>query len=101
MSLITENNRQYYEGAQGFRSDGTTSQFTTTFNTDLVFGAPTPSSVDYVLNNFKIYSSSNGMPGTWTEYDSLTYTVSGNTINFGGSSVTITVIVARATRPSR
>lgn len=92
MSLITENNRQYYEGAQGFRSDGTTSQFTTTFNTDLVFGAPTPSSVDYVLNNFKIYSSSNGMPGTWTEYDSLTYTVSGNTINFGGSSVTITVI---------
>ena len=92
MSLITENNRQYYEGAQGFRSDGTTSQFTTTLNTDLVFGAPTPSSVDYVLNNFKIYSSSNGMPGTWTEYDSLTYTVSGNTINFGGSSVTITVI---------
>jgi len=92
MSLITENNRQYYEGAQGFRSDGTTSQFTTTFNTDLVFGAPTPSSVDYALNNFKIYSSSNGIPGTWTEYDSLTYTVSGNTINFGGSSVTITVI---------
>ena len=37
MSLLTENNRQYYEGAQGFRSDGTTVQFTTTFDTDLKF----------------------------------------------------------------
>ena len=38
--LITENNRQYYEGAQGFKGDagGTAGQsFTTTFDTDLVF----------------------------------------------------------------
>jgi hypothetical protein len=39
MSKITETNAQYYQGAQGFRSDGTAG-FTcnTTFNTDLVFG---------------------------------------------------------------
>ena len=37
--LITETNQQYYQGAQVFISDGSASQtFTTTFNTNLVFG---------------------------------------------------------------
>ena len=34
--LITETNRQYYEGAQGFIGDNSTLSFLTTFNTDLI-----------------------------------------------------------------
>ena len=36
MSLITETNQQYYQGAQGFSGDNTTLAFKTTFDTDLV-----------------------------------------------------------------
>tara|TARA_R100001463_G_scaffold115330_1_gene170537 strand:+ start:8159 stop:9634 length:1476 start_codon:yes stop_codon:yes gene_type:complete len=86
MSLLTENNRQYYEGAQGFRSDGTTVQFTTTFDTDLKFYASKPDVEEYALNNFKIYTSSNGIPGTWVEYKTLNYRVTGNTINFSATA---------------
>ena len=94
MSLITENNRQYYQGAQSFRitsSGGVAvptpvTQFTTTFDTDLKFyGYSTTNNSEYALNNFKLYHSANGTPGTWTEYTSA-YSVSGNTITFGGSS---------------
>jgi hypothetical protein len=67
MALLTENNRQYYEGAQGFQGDGNTVSFTTTFNTDLIFGAASNAEVSYGLNNFKLYSSAAGGPGTWTE----------------------------------
>ena len=81
MSLLTENNRQYYEGAQGFRGDGVTTTFTTTFNTDLDWYAASPSVVDYQKNNFKIYTSSNGTPGSWTEIVS-DYSVSDNVITF-------------------
>jgi hypothetical protein len=81
MSLLTENNRQYYEGAQGFRGDGVTTTFTTTFNTDLDWYAASPSVVDYQKNNFKIYTSSNGTPGSWTEVVS-DYSVSDNVITF-------------------
>jgi len=87
MSLLTENNRQYYEGAQGFRLNGTTSQFTTTFDTNLVFSSYNPLKTNYALNNFKIYTSSNGIPGTWSEYISA-YSVSGNTISFLGTGST-------------
>jgi len=94
MSLLTENNRQYYEGAQGFRitSSGNigvpspVTQFTTTFDTDLKFyGYSTTNTSEYALNNFKLYHSSTGVPGTWAEYTSF-YSVIGNTITFGGSS---------------
>lgn len=81
MSLLTENNRQYYEGAQGFKGDGATTDFTTTFNTDLVFGAASNTNVNYALNNFKIYTSANALPGSWSEVVSG-YTVSNNTISF-------------------
>ena len=82
MPLITETNQQYYQGAQGFRgnSDGDAGQvFTTTFNTDLVLGSYDPSEVDYALNNFKIYTSTTGLPGSWSEYTNA-YTVSENAI---------------------
>ena len=93
MSLLTENNRQYYEGAQSFRVAGNQSapvpslvtEFTTTFDTDLVFGSYDPLQINYALNNFKIYHSSTGIPNTWTEYTSP-YFITDNTITFGGSS---------------
>ena len=66
--LITETNRQYYEGAQGFKGDEVTDSFLTTFNTDLIFYSWDPSNVDYVLNNFKIYTSTTGFPGTFQEF---------------------------------
>lgn len=80
--LITETNRQYYEGAQGFASQSETAEFTTTFNTDLVFGginAWDPNDINYALNNFKLYTSSTGLPGTFNEYI-LEYSVVNNTI---------------------
>lgn len=84
MSLITENNRQYYEGAQGFKGNGYTATFTTTFNTDLKWGAASNTTVNYALNNFKLYTSATGIPGSWAEI--LTgYTVNGNSIVFSSA----------------
>jgi hypothetical protein len=77
--LIQETNAQYYAGAQTFIADGTTNTYTTTFNTDLIFGNYDPTNVDYALNNFKLYTSSAGTPGTFTEYTSE-YTVLDNVI---------------------
>ena len=77
--LITETNRQYYEGAQGFIVQFETIEFTTTFNTDLIFGSWDPNEINYALNNFKLYTSPTGLPGTFEEYV-LEYTVVNNTI---------------------
>ena len=83
MSLVTETNQQYYQGAQGFRGTGVApfdnQTFQTTFDTDLVFGYYDPNNINYTLNNFKIYTSTTGLPGSWSEYI-LEYTVSNNTI---------------------
>ena len=75
MSLITETNQQYYQGAQVFFSAAVpptpnNQTFTTTFNTGLIFtpGAYDSSDVKYALNNFKLYTSSTGLPGSFTEY---------------------------------
>jgi hypothetical protein len=94
MSLLTENNRQYYEGAQGFQSNGSNKSFTTTFNTDLVFGAASNTNVNYALNNFKIYTSTNAQPSTWSEVTSG-YTVSGNTITFDTAPANLLYIVVQ------
>jgi hypothetical protein len=77
--LIQETNAQYYAGAQTFIADGTSNTYTTTFNTNLIFGNYDPTKVDYALNNFKLYTSTNGTPGTFTEYTSE-YTVLDNVI---------------------
>ena len=86
MSLVTETNQQYYQGAQPFLipATGINQEFTTTFDTDLVFGNFDPNNVDYALNNFKIYTSSSGLPGSFTEYIS-SYTVTNNVIKIVGS----------------
>ena len=81
MAMMQENNRQYYEGAQSFVSAAGANQlFTTTFDTDLIFGNWNPANADYALNNFKVYTSANGLPGTYTEY-LLAYTVVNNVID--------------------
>lgn len=79
--LITETNRQYYEGAQGFIAAAGQLEFLTTFNTNLIFGNFSPTSPDYGLNNFKIYYSSSGGPGSFVEYTSQ-YNVVDNLITF-------------------
>jgi len=79
--LITETNRQYYEGTQGFIGDGVKLTFLTTFNTDLVYGSYDPNDIDYALNNYKLYSSSTGLPGSFTEVIA-NYSVVANAIVF-------------------
>jgi hypothetical protein len=95
--LITETNRQYYEGAQGFIKTGTQQSFTTTFNTDLVLGSPSswdPNDIDYPLNNFKLYTSSTGLPDSFTEYISL-YTLTNNTITISATVPVNTYLVVQ------
>ncbi len=86
MSLITETNQQYYQGAQPFLipTTGSDQKFITSFDTNLVFGSFDPTEVNYALNNFKVYTSPSGLPGSFTEYISA-YTVSDNTITVTGS----------------
>ena len=79
--LITETNRQYYEGAQGFTGDGHRLSFLTTFNTNLVYGSYDPNNINYALNNYKLYASPNGIPGTFEEV-TADYSVIGNSIVF-------------------
>jgi len=82
--LITENNQQYYAGVQKFLSAAGASQsFTTTFDTDLVFGNYDPLQQNYALNNFKLYTANAGVL-TYTEYTSE-YTIVGNTITITGN----------------
>ena len=93
--LITENNRQYYEGAQSFSGNnvGDSGQsFTTNFDTDLVFYSTVTTDPQYALNNFKVYVSPTGVGGSFTEVTS--YTVSNNTVTIGvGIPADATVIV--------
>jgi len=79
--LITETNRQYYEGAQGFIGDETTRAFLTTFNTDLIFFSYDPNNVNYALNNFKLYTSFTGLPGSFEEFTDV-YSATNNVVTF-------------------
>ena len=79
MGLITETNQQYYQGAQQFVADGASGSFTTTFDTNLILGSFDPTDVDYALNNFKLFTSATGLPGSFVEYIT-TYTLVNNAI---------------------
>ena len=99
MSLVTETNQQYYQGAQIFISAATlpspnTQTFTTTFDTNLFLGSYDPAQKDYALNNFKIYTSSTGLPNpsSWTEYTNI-YTASNNTITFSNLAASTYIAV--------
>ena len=95
MGLITETNQQYYQGAQGFLSTGDAAQvYTTTFDTDLIFGDWNPANANYALNNFKVYTSPTGLPQTYTEY-LLAYTVVNNVITYCSALPAGTFVVAQ------
>ena len=94
MSLITETNQQYYQGAQGFRGDNATVAFKTTFDTSLILGSFDPNNINYALNNFKLYTSSTGLPGSYSEYIT-TFTVVDNSITFPVAPATGLYIVVQ------
>ena len=95
MSLITENNQQYYAGSQGYLSatGAAGENFTTTFDTNLVFGSYDPTQTNYALNNFKLFTAA---PGdiSYTEYV-LAYTVVENVITFTGVLVANTSVMVQ------
>ncbi len=94
MGLITENNQQYYAGVQKFLSAAGSGQaFTTTFDTELVFGSYDPLQQNYALNNFKLYTANAGVL-TYTEYI-LPYTVEGNKITIDDPLAANTSIVVQ------
>ena len=92
--LITETNEQYYAGAQGFRALTAlgAQAFTTSFNTDLIFGSSDPTQANYALNNFKLYTSANGV--TYAEYI-LAYTVVNNIVTFTAAIALGTYVVVQ------
>ena len=94
MGLITETNQQYYQGAQGFRGDNAKLSFKTTFDTDLVLGSFDPNNTNYTLNNFKLYTSSTGLPGSYSEYIT-TFTVVDNAVTFPVAPATGLYIVVQ------
>jgi len=92
MGLITETNEQYYAGSQKFLSIAAVTQgFTTTFDTELVFGSFNPLETNYALNNFKLYTAAPGVL-TYTELIT-TYTVIGNTISIPNLGANTSVVV--------
>ncbi len=68
--LVTENAQQYYQGSQGFRAAaaGVNQKFITDFDTELILGDWNPVNLNYGLNNFKVYTSPSGIPGSWSEW---------------------------------
>ena len=95
MSLITENNQQYYAGSQGYLSatGAAGEKFTTTFDTNLVFGSYDPTQTNYALNNFKLFTA---VPGdiNYTEYV-LAYTVVADVITFTGVLAANTSVIVQ------
>ena len=94
MSLITETNQQYYQGAQGFRGDNATVAFKTTFDTSLILGSFDPNNIYFALNNFKLYTSSTGLPGSYSEYITE-FSVVDNAITFLAAPATGLYIVVQ------
>jgi len=103
--LITETNRQYYAGAQGFTVPAATTQsvFTFTFDTELVLGNWDPAQVDYALNNFKLYGSTDGLtyveivPGSaFAGYGAYTVKINGegqSVVTFLGGAIPATNVI--------
>ena len=94
--LITETNRQYYAGAQQFYIDaaGAGKTFTSTFNTDLIYGSSDKASAQYGLNNFHVFTSPDAL--TWAELtpDNSQTTAVNTNANVGQGNQTLTITVA-------
>ena len=95
MGLITETNQQYYAGAQKFLAATALGGqvFTTTFDTNLVFGSFNPLAINYALNNFKLYTAAPGVL-TYTEYTDA-FTVNGDAITITAAIPLNTSIVVQ------
>lgn len=94
---LTETNQQYYQGAQEFISAaGANQKFPTTFNTNLILGDWSTSGINYGLNNFKVYTSGDGTPGSWVQYTSE-LKVENNTIEVVGNLSLGTYIAVQLT----
>ena len=84
--LVTENAQQYYQGSQGFRGNAgndANQVFVTDFDSNLILGSATswdPADVDYALNNFKVYTSNDGLAGSWSEWVTQIVLTNDNTI---------------------
>jgi len=95
--LITETNRQYYAGAQQFylTTGGNNLTFTSTFDTNLIFGSSDPSNGQYGLNNFVVSISANAQ--VWTELtpaQSVVNAVANQNGGVASANITTTVAVA-------
>lgn len=92
--LITETNRQYYAGAQGFLVEDPAGQsvFTFTFDTEMILGGCNPDDNNYALNNFKLYTSPDGIE--YTEYV-LPYTLEKNIITLATPATEGTYVVVQ------
>ena len=79
--LITETNRQYYEGAKSVICDGDSNVFSFSgFDTPLIWSYGDQDSDNYVLNNFKFYlSTDDGL--TFTENFDIDSVTSDGTIS--------------------
>jgi len=87
--LIQETNLQYYAGAQIIYTPIATTSYLFTFNTELSLGSATsfaPTDPDFGLNNFRIFTSPNGI-ANYTEYTTA-YTLLNNSL---GSTITLGV----------
>ena len=95
MGLITETNQQYYAGVQKFLAATALAEqvFTTTFDTNLVFGSFNPLAINYALNNFKLYTAAPGVL-TYTEYTDA-FTVNGDAITITAAIPLNTSIVVQ------
>jgi len=60
----------------------------------LVLGSFDPNNINYTLNNFKLYTSSTGLPGSYSEYIT-TFTVVDNAITFPTAPATGLYIVVQ------
>jgi len=92
--LITESNRQYYAGAQGFFVEDIAGQsvFTFTFDTEMILGSWDQNEAGYALNNFKLYTSPDGIE--YTEY-LLEYSLEKNIITLADALDQGTYIVVQ------
>jgi len=98
--LVTENAQQYFQGSQGFRAaaNGGGQEFPTDFDTDLILGSLTswnPTDVNYSLNNFKVYTSSTGLAGSWSEWITQLEVTNGKTITLTAAPVANAYVVVQ------
>jgi hypothetical protein len=99
MSLITETNRQYYEGAKSIvvTNNPTTLFLFDGFNTPLIWKTSDVDDENYELNNFKFYRSlNNGI--TFDEFFEINNVINGNQISILYSQIPGTILLVQLKR---